>query len=428
MRFKICKLALGITALLLIMGCTTTPPAAITATVDDIATATITQIPTQTNTPTPEGPISLTIWVPPEFDPAADNRGANILQARLDEFTERRTDSEIVVRVKAIDGPSGLLESLTTASAAAPSALPDLVAMPRHLLEVAAIKGLLHPYNDQASLEEGLDWYDYALELGHLQQSTFGLPFAGNPMLFVYRTTSIDEPPTTYSATLTTPGTLSFPAADPQALYPIALYQAGGGDILDEQERPYLDQEGLQDVYEFMATGAASGLIPTWTTQLQDGETAWQAFLDNQSEMVIAWANTYLIEGLADTAATHVPTENGATFSLANGWVWALANNELSHQELSNELAEFLTESMFLSRWTTATGYFPPRPNAMSTWQTTSLRSFAHQVSLSAEVIPPADVLSALGQPIREGTIGVINQQLTPDIAAQTAADQVNEP
>jgi hypothetical protein len=63
----------------------------------------------------------------------------------------------------------------------------------------------------------------------------------------------------------------------------------------------------------------------------------------------------------------------------------------------------------------------------MSNWQTTSLRSFAHQVSQSAEIIPPADILTALGQPIRDGTVGVINMQLTPDIAAQTAADQVNE-
>jgi len=420
--FKKRELTLGMMVLLMLAGCTTAPPAEFTATVEDAATATITPVPTQTNTPTPEGPISLTIWVPPEFDPAADSPGADILQAQLDEFTARRTGTEIVVRVKAIEGPGGLLESLTTASAAAPSALPDLVAMPRHLLEVAAIKGLLHPYNDQANLAEGSDWYDYAIELGRLQQSTFGLPFAGDPMLLVYRTTSIEEPPTTYSATLTTPGSLSFPAADPQALYPIALYQADGGEILDEQDRPFLNQEVLQGVYEFFSAGAAAKLIP-----IQDDEPAWQAFLDYQSEMVVTWANTYLNEGLADTAATHVPTVDGAPYSLAEGWVWALANNEPSHQELSNELAEFLTESLFLARWTTATGYFPPRPNAMSNWQTTSLRSFAHQISLSAEVIPPADILTAFGQPIRDGTIGVINLQLTPDIAAQTAADQVNE-
>ncbi len=427
MLFKKYKLTFGIMTLLLLVGCATPPPTQITATVEEIATATITLVPTKGNTPTPEGPINLTIWVPPEFDPASDNPGADIFQARLDEFTVRRPDTEIVVRVKAIDGPGGLLDSLTTTSAAAPSALPDLVAMPRHLLEVAAIKGLLHPYNDQANLVEDSDWYDYAVDLGHLQQSTFGLPFAGDPMMLVYRTTSIEEPPTTYSTTLTTPGPLSFPAADPQALYPIALYKADGGEVLDEQERPFLDEEILQGVYEFFSAGSAAELIPTWTTQFQDDEPAWQAFLDNQSEMVVTWANTYLNEGLADSAATHIPTKNGTPYTLTNGWVWALANNEPSHQELSNELAGFLTESPFLARWTTATGYFPPRPNAMSNWQTTSLRSFAHQVSQSAEIIPPADILTALGQPIRDGTVDVINMQLTPDSAAQTAAFQVNE-
>jgi hypothetical protein len=97
-------------------------------------------------------------------------------------------------------------------------------------------------------------------------------------------------------------------------------------------------------------------------------------------------------------------------------------------QELSVELAEFLVESSFLAEWTTATGYFPPRPNALTTWQTTSLRSLAHQVSLSAQVIPPADILTSLGTPVMENTIQVLKLQTDFVTAAQSAATAVNGP
>jgi hypothetical protein len=82
------------------------------------------------------------------------------------------------VRIKALDGPGGLLDALSAANAAAPLALPDLILLPRPQLETAALKGLLTPFDGlSASLNNG-DWYDYARDLAQLQDSTFGLPLA----------------------------------------------------------------------------------------------------------------------------------------------------------------------------------------------------------------------------------------------------------
>ncbi len=399
-----------------------------TVTPEAIVTATSSPVPTLESTATPEGPLRLTLWVPPEFDPASGTPAGDILQERLDEFTARRSNTRIEVRVKSLDGPGGLLDSLTTANAAAPLALPDLVALPRPLLETAAIKGLLHAYDDTTDVMDSQDWYEYAKQMSRLQDSIFGLPFAGDPLIMAYRATTIEEPPRNFTSTLSTPGTFAFAAADPNAIFTLALYQADGGLILNEQEHPYIEADILAEVYDFYFQAATTDLMPVWITQLQDEDEVWQAFLENRADMAITSASNYLNESLADSAAVPIPTNSGEPYTYVTGWVWALASTNPVKQELSVELAEFLVESSFLAEWTTATGYFPPRPNALTTWQTTSLRSLAHQVSLSAQVIPPADILTSLGTPVMENTIQVLKLQTDPVTAAQSAATAVNGP
>ncbi len=109
-----------------------------------------------------------------------------LLQARLDEFQRRNPRVSIETRVKAVSGPGGLLDSLTTASAAAPQALPDLVALPRDLLETAALKGLLLPLDNLTTALDDPDWYAYAASLARLQKNIYGLPFAGDALVLGY--------------------------------------------------------------------------------------------------------------------------------------------------------------------------------------------------------------------------------------------------
>ena len=194
--------------------------------------------------------------MPPQFAPVSGSVAGDLLQARLDEFAAEQADVSIQTRVKPLDGPGGLLDSLTTASAAAPLALPDLVALPRPVLETAALKGFLHPFDDLINDLEDPDWYDYARQLARLQDSQFGQPFAGDALILVYRQEIVPEPPSTLTSDLQSEGPLVFPAADPQALFTLALYQAAGGSILDDEGRPFLDEEPLLRVLSFIYQAA----------------------------------------------------------------------------------------------------------------------------------------------------------------------------
>lgn len=414
--------------LLTLAGCAGLPVPGGLPTPTRAATPTITPPPTPRVTVTPAGPLTLQVWLPPQFAPIAGSTAGNLLQARLDDFVAQQKNLRIQVRIKPLDGPGGLLDSLTTASAAAPLALPDLIALPRPLLEASALKGLLHPYDNLIESADNSDWYDYARQLAHLQDSLFGAPFAGDALILVYRSQTISQPPQALESMSQIKGPLAFPAADPQALYTLALYQATGGAILDKEGRPLLEKEPLTRVLAFYSEAAKSEFTPYWLTQFQSDDQSWDAFQKGQAEMVITWASRYLKNQPEGAAAAPIPTLNGQRFTLATGWMWALASPVPEHQKLAAQLAEFLSESSFLAKWTEAIGYLPPRPSALEAWKDAGLRVFVGNVSTSAHLYPSTDVLPSLAAPLSEATIEMLKQQGDPVTAAEDAVNSLLSP
>jgi len=426
------SLVRAVLALLLLMaaGCGGWPLLQQTAAPRETVVTPVLSTPTPATPVAAPQPVTLRVWLPPQFDPHAAGAAAALLQARLEQFAARQRGVKIEVRVKALEGPGGLLDSLSAASAAAPLALPDLVALPRPLLEAAALKGLLYPYDTLSSSLDELDWYDYARQLGRLQNSTFGLPFAGDALVLVYRPAAIAEAPRDWAAALTITQTLAFPAADEQALFTLALYQSAGGATVDEQGRPLLDAIVLTQVLTFYQKAEQSGLIPYWLTQYTSNDQVWELYQQGKVNLTAAWASRYLGQAaqLPDSAATLLPTADGVPYSLATGWAWALAAPDAERRALATQLAEFLTDSQFLANWTATAGYLPPRSSALAAWPESSLRSLTSQWVLSARLYPTSDVLASLGTPLKQATIQVLKQQSEPLDAAQEAADYLAAP
>lgn len=401
-----------------------------------IGAGTPTALPSPIATPTPLAQptaplvrtVTLQIWVPPQFDPSTDSPASQILQARLDEFTDQRSRVYIDVRVKAVSGPGGLLDSLSTASAAAPLALPDLIALPRTSLEAAALKGLVFPYDGLSASMEADDWYDYARQLAELQNTTFGLPFAGNALVMLYRPGEISQTPTNWASLLEVDDILTFPADDQQALFTLAQYLAAGGQIRDTEGRPTLELNQLTEVLTFFQAAQDVGIMPFWLTQYTNDDQSWGAYLDNRSNLVISWISRYLSEMPVDSNATTLPTPDRQPFTLANGWVWALSNPDPERLALSVELAEFLTSPDFLAEWVSAAGYLPPRVDALDGWTSTTLRMLLDKVAKSAKVIPPSDLLAAISPALHQATLDVLKDQADAATAARSAVNKLENP
>src|SRR3972149_2994793 len=113
---------------------------------------------------------------------------------------------------------------------AAPGSLPAVAVLNRTDLEAAALKGLVLPLDGISSVTQDSDWYAYAKELGRVQNSTFGLPFAGDALLLVNRMGNGAETAAPSSSDIFATNQVGiFPADDSQALVTLALYRSAGG-------------------------------------------------------------------------------------------------------------------------------------------------------------------------------------------------------
>jgi maltose-binding protein MalE len=380
-------------------------------------------------TPTPAGPTTLRVWLPPQFDPGADTPAGHLLSDRLKEFASRRPEVQIEARVKAVDGPGGLLDSLTSAAAAAPLALPDLTALPQPALETAATRGLIHPFDPASvNLEDG-SWYDYARQLAKAGSSSiFGLPFAGDALILIYRTPPVREAPRDWAAALKTNGPLAFPAADPQALFTLAQYQAMDGPVRDDQGRPSLDLARLTDLLTFYQKAEKAGIMPFWLTQLAADDQTLASYKENKAVLAGIPFTLYLTAGLTTTNAAQLLTPDGRPHTLATGWAWTVTAGLPERQEQAAELGRFLTEPDFLGAWSEAARVLPTRPEALRLWGAPASQAVAEKAASSAGLMPGADILNSLGGVLTPAVIAVLKQQADPAAAAQTAIQKLKKP
>jgi len=390
--------------------------------------ATNTPTPVKEITPTPASAQTLIIWVPPQFDPANGTIAGDLFQKRLDAFEAENPDIHIQVRVKSAVGPSNLIESLTNTSTAAPKALPSLIALSRSDLETAALKGLIIPLDNLTSSIDDPDWYIYARQMALIQGSLFGLPFAGDALLLCYRPEKVSDLPATWVTILKRTMPVTFPAADPQSLFALTLYQSLGGKVEDDQHRPLLQPEILKEVLDLFSKGANQGIFPQSLTTYQTDGQSWQAYQDQQYNWVITWASKFLADAPPDTAAQPLPVLGKTDYTISSGWVWAVADPSPAGQALSVKLANYLVDGNFLADWTSSAGFLPTRSTALAAWKNQSLQATMSQVILSAQNRPTNDLLAGLGPVLADAVVQVIKNEADPAQAAQKAAEQIIAP
>ncbi|GAB4581297.1 MAG: hypothetical protein Fur0022_40440 [Anaerolineales bacterium] len=378
--------------------------------------------------PKPVGPLVLRVWVPPEFNPATGTPAARLFLARLDEFSTRYPEVEVEVRVKATSGAGGMIASLSATQAVAPEALPDLVALPRPVLEAAAAQGLIFPLDGITAIQEDTDWYDFAQQLARVDNTIYGLPFACDALILLYRTDALKEPPRDWTTTGQLGASLLFAGGSSQALFTFALYQAAGGNVVNEAGQLTLNPATLSAVFDFYLTAQQNNVFSNTWLNYRNEEEAFAAYLNEEADMAVAWVSAYWGRAGEGTAPGALPTPGGVPFAPLTGWAWAISNPNSLHQDLSTALAQFLTDPAYLTEWTLAAKYLPPRPSVLAFWPESPESALASRLVLSAQLIPPVQALNTLGPLIQQATADVLNGQQTPSEAAQSVASRLAGP
>ncbi|HTX79670.1 MAG TPA: extracellular solute-binding protein [Longilinea sp.] len=415
----LCTLAI----LLLLVQCTGTvsPPASATPTL--AATKTM-----AAPTPQPtESSIVLTLWLPPQFDPSAKTPAAQALSDRLKAFTDANPNVKIDVRIKAISGTSGLLETLTAASQAAPSSMPSLIALTRSQLEEAAAQDLILPLDGLTTAMSDKDWYSYAQQLAALDDHLYGLPLAGDSLVFMQRSILNASMQDTWSALLDANQPILFAATDPQAAVTLAFYQSLGEPWTENNSHPALQADTLTKVLELYASGSANGTFPSWISNYKTDAQAWRSFQQGRGDRVITWFSTGSTDALAGNLSMHlIPSLGQGSATLADGWVLCLAEPKLERRAASIRLAEFLTSSESLAAWGPVSGYLPTRPSTLSAWPANS-QALIKVIALSA-IVPPSGLTDTTRRALEQAASQVIMGQSSPQQAVEAVSNLLSNP
>lgn len=379
--------------------------------------------PTQRATSTPPEPILtetppavsqspiLRVWLPTQFNPASGNDAATLLGERLAQFGAQHDGLEIEVRLKKMDSENDIVNVLSLTNAAAPGALPDLILLSRPDLESAALSGLLHPIDGLSTSLEDPDWYAYAQQLAHLQNTGYGLPLAGDALALVY----YPELGTlvSWEDVFASRGQLVFPAGNTDGLVALSLYVSAGGEVLDAQGLPTLEVDALTRVLTLVQEGVSADVFSPSLVNVTTEAQTLQIYRTGSAgtNKGIIWILNYRAD--EDGAITPLPGLGEVPFSYATGWVWALAGANPENQQLAVELAEFLVADEFIGEWTRLMGYLPTRPSSVEENDRTLTA-----ILESAHPVPSNDVVAILGPLMQEALTRVLNGEQPEAVAA----------
>jgi len=386
-----------------------------------ITTSTPRAIPeNQSATGQPEPAISepniLRIWLPPQFTPNTNDNASALFKQRLANFEAAHPGLEIDVRIKAEAGEADLLNALSITSMAASAALPDLIALPRPALEMAAQKGLVQSLDELSPELQKTTWYPYARDLAKIDGTIYGIPFAGDASVIIYRSDLVWIK--TWDDILLSESHLVFAGADPQAEMALSLYVSAGGELMDAQGRPALDQEILTQVLEVFSKGRVAMIFPDASINISTDDQVLQEYRARRADMAIVHFSDYrasqdgLVQPLMGLDEPHL--------TFATGWLWALAGQDPEKQQLAAELAEFLTADDFLSKWTPETGYLPTRHFPTNQSADSPIPAIIEAV----QPVPPTDVVSVLGPIMQDALVRVLGGE-QPEAVARSVVEKL---
>jgi ABC-type glycerol-3-phosphate transport system substrate-binding protein len=416
---KLLRNAYYVILALLITGCSSLDPLLSTPTPVAVTEAASTPQADPTPTLTTNQPRLLRVWLPPRFDPNAETPAAGLLKQRLLDFESEYPGIRLEIRIKSeVD----ILDALAVTNNAAPDAMPDLIALSYADMQAVAAAGFLHPLEGLTSVLQNPDWYGFARELGHYQNTEYGIPFACDVLLVVHRSAFFSEKPAGWDAVFESNARMVFPVSGPAAHFPLSLYLSENKPLLDDQGTVTLDEGALVRLFSFFARGIETGAAPPFTRDYQMDSQALQFFRGGGADLAVVRASSDVLS----PSGEYLPLWglDNDPYTIGDGWVWALAGSSAENQPLAVELASYLVESGFMSGWTRAQGVLPTRPQALDDWEEEGLKTSLTEVLRSAHPLPPQDVTSVVAPILQEALIRVFNGE-QPDVVARSVIEDL---
>ncbi|MCX7854516.1 MAG: extracellular solute-binding protein [Anaerolineae bacterium] len=385
-------------------------------------------LPSPTPTATPWSRplmVTLTIWLPEELSPYGEEAGADLLASRLADFGTAYPDLQVQAIVKKSHGRGGLLNFLQTASIAAPSVLPDLVVLDEADLQIAAQDGLIQPLDGLIPPDLEADLFPFAIGLGRVGETTFGLSIAAELQHLAYSPVSLSAPPVSWNDVLSAGLPLFFPAAGRNGIadeFTFIQYLGAGGRLMDGEGNPMLEEGPLTAVLDFYAQATATGVIsPIVALSTGSTEECWARFQE-EGGMAVVDSRWFWTKGEKIAEPGPIPTRDGRPVALAEGWVLALVTTSPEQQQRAMALAAWLLDPGWYGAWTQSTGYLPVTQSGLAGWTVSAERREVLSGILAGAREPlPQPLREQLGPLLQMALEAVLRGRQSPAEAAARA-------
>jgi ABC-type glycerol-3-phosphate transport system substrate-binding protein len=424
-HFRFALTGMGILVCLLIGSCNpggedTTPIPSPTSRLETI-------LPTRTSDQPKDESQSLTIWIPPLL--GLDTPAGSILNEHVANFENAYNHIDINIRVKENDGPSGILETLSSASLVAPSTLPEIVLLDPTTLNTAALKGLIEPLDQIIQSPQAPEWYPFAIEAAFVDSTYYGLPFISEAEAFAYRKESFEVEPKNWAELLSSAETILFPLGDQTSKFTLIQYISSGGELVDDYGSPTLDVAILTDLFTFYLSAKEAGQLPLYSLQLQYAEDTWFALTQaNTNAAVIP------VEVLRDALTANLysvspwPTYDGSGVIPTRTFCWAVVSKDENIDDQISQVLQWLRDPGFLGEISETLGMLPVTPAAMQEWTDPESGATLRRLIQVAVPEPNIEEISTFGSLFWNAVEDVLNEHSTPKTAAESIFEQIKIP
>ena len=371
-------------------------------------------------TPLPASDGMLSIWLPPQFGSISEFEAAAKLGEHLQTYLDENPKINLEVRVKPAAGPGSILETLSSASAVAPEALPSLVLLSRTEMVQAASQNLIFPMQELTDINAGNDLFDISKDLGTYQGTFFCLPFVIDALGLVQRDSGTQPELPSWDEAVRKTERLFFAAGDSEALITLALYLSAGGGIEDKTGEPVINTDLLTAVLTGYDKAVRSRRISPNNLEFQTDDQVWNALQSDSRASALTWVSHAL--GKEDEwDMSLLPGFGGGPFTLAKSWMWCLVEPHNQFKEESVRLAEYLIDADFLKIWSPISGYLPVRPSSISGYSNVYIQDTITTMLQSSVVRPEKTLTSKIGPELKTAVSEVLQKINSPDVSALNA-------
>lgn len=424
---------------IIISGCqSVAPDTTAEATSDITPTIRPSRIPTAgivlppTPTSTPDGtPVTLTFWTVEEVSPLREDEAGNFLRTSLRLFERENPDVRVNLLVKKSSGKGGVLDFLRTSHDVAPSVLPDVVIMNATDLEQAYAGNLLQPLDGRLDRSIVQDLLPAARRIGTVKDRLAGVPIGLDMEHTVYNTGVFTETPVLWTQVISKNSTYLFPAKGVNGLvndFTLAQYFSAGGDLLNDEGAPKIDDKALINVLQFYQTALQNQIIDQSLLEAGTTEELWPRYLAEEAGIAQISVRQYLLdrEGFESTTFAPLPVQDEANVpvNIMHGWVLVLITDDVGRQDAALRLIESFLSTANNATWNRINKSIPTRDTAYQQLATDDpYWTFLIDQLNIARPEPRFPEYDRIGRIIQQTVEQVIREEATPEEAAATAID-----